>query len=74
MSIVKRENISIVNRGKLSIFTNAYSLADVGVSNYNTLILIICEIESRRLDTNFYYLDTNWTQVVARKKEGMKFS
>ena len=33
------------------------------------LVLTICEIEWRWSDTNSYRLDTNWAQVVARKKE-----
>ena len=66
--------MSVVNLGIISIFKDAYILADVGVSNSTTVVLILCEIELRRSDINLYHLDTNWTQVVVSKKEGMKFS
>ena len=65
--------MSIVNRGIISIFKDAYILVDVGVFNSTTVVLILCEIELRRSDTNLYHLDTNWIQVVARKKEKMSF-
>ena len=66
--------MSVVNPGIISIFKDAYILVDVGVFNSTTVVLILCEIELRRSDTNLYHLDTNWTQVAEQKKEGMKFS
>ena len=49
--------------------SDAYFLADVGVGAVVALVLTIREREWRWSDTNSYRLDTNWTQVVARKKE-----
>ena len=66
--------MSVVNPGIISIFKDAYILVDVGVFNSTTVVLILCEIELRRSDTNLYHLDTSGTQVVAGKNEEMKFS
>ena len=49
--------------------SGASCLTGVGVGAVVALVLTICEIEWRWLDTNLYHLDTNCTHVIARKKE-----